>query len=202
MPKLNYVDLQLLFLGIKNKKFDERDIEESDLKKLGIGRILDQLASLRERDLIEINKDGSFQVTDTARHFLWDNQIPLWIKILRVLEIQPMNLEKISSFLFLLPETINAEIEDLRKRQLVLMSPLRVESKIMRMFEILPDGIEQIKIAYSNGLPNKPEIRKPQGEILSIIDQTIEEINRLDIPKEKKDRIISNILQIKEKLKI
>jgi len=202
--KLNYVDLQILFLGIKNNgKFDENDIEGSDLKKLGIGRILDQLASLKERNLIEMNKDGSFQVTNIARHILWDDQLPLWIRILRVLEIQSMDLEKISLFLLLLPEKIHTEIEDLRKRQLILMSPLRIDSRIIRMFEILPDGIEQIKITYSKGFQNKPYIKTPRVEILSIIDETIEEIKRLDIfPKEKKDLIISNIVKIKEQLEI
>jgi hypothetical protein len=201
--KLNYVDLQILFLGIKNYgKFDENDIEGSDLKKLGIGRILDQLASLKERNLIEMNKDGSFLVTKIARHILWDNELPLWIKILRVLEIQSMGLEKISLFLLILPEKIHKEIEDLRKRQLILMSPLRIESRIIRIFEILPEGIEQIK-TYSKGFQNKPDIRTPRVEILSIIDETIEEIKKLDIiPKEKKDMILSNIVKIKEQLEI
>lgn len=203
MIKLNYVDLQILFLGIKNDgKFDENDIEGSDLKKLGIGRILDQLASLKERNLIEMNKDGSFLVTKIARHILWDNELPLWIKILRVLEIQSMGLEKISLFLLILPEKIHKEIEDLRKRQLILMSPLRIESRIIRIFEILPEGIEQIK-TYSKGFQNKPDIRTPRVEILSIIDETIEEIKKLDIiPKEKKDMILSNIVKIKEQLEI
>lgn len=203
MIKLNYVDLQILFLGIKNNgKFDENDIEGSDLKKLGIGRILDQLASLKERNLIEMNKDGSFLVTKIARHILWDNELPLWIKILRVLEIQSMGLEKISLFLLILPEKIHKEIEDLRKRQLILMSPLRIESRIIRIFEILPEGIEQIK-TYSKGFQNKPDIRTPRVEILSIIDETIEEIKKLDIiPKEKKDMILSNIVKIKEQLEI
>ena len=204
VTKLNFVDLQMLFLGIKgNGKFDERDIEESDLKKLGVGKILDQLASLKERNLIEIADDGSFVVTNIARHILWDNQIPLWVKILRVLEIRSMELEKISSFLLLLPEEIHSEIDDLRKRQLVLMSPLRVEERIIKMFEILPDGIEQVKIASVNSFQNKPELRKPQIEILSILDETIQEIKSLDeIPNEKKDHIISNILKVKEELKI
>lgn len=203
MIKLNYVDLQILFLGIKNNgKFDENDIEGSDLKKLGIGRILDQLASLKERNLIEMNKDGSFLVTKIARHILWDNELPLWIKILRVLEIQSMGLEKISLFLLILPEKIHKEIEDLRKRQLILMSPLRIDSRIIRIFEILPEGIEQIK-TYSKGFQNKPDIRTPRVEILSIIDETIEEIKKLDIiPKEKKDMILSNIVKIKEQLEI
>ena len=203
MTKLNMVDLQILYLGIKKDgRFDEKDIEQSDLKKLGVGRILDQLASLKDRNLIEMNKDGSFSVTSTARHVLWDNQIPLWIKILRILEIKSQDIDKISSYLQLSQDLVKSEIEDLRKRQLLLVSPLRTETGIVKMYEILPDGIEQIKKAQSGGIQKKPEVSKPQIEIWSIIEETIEEIQGLEISEEKKDKIISNILQIKDKLEI
>ena len=204
MMKLNMLDLQILYLGIKgNGRFNEKDIEESDLKKLGVGRILDQLASLKERNLIDMNKDGSFSITSITRHILWDNQIPLWIRILRILEIKSQEIEKIASFLLLSPDQIQTEIEDLRKRQLVLMSPLRNETGIVKMYEILPEGIEEVKKAQIEGVQNKPQIIKSQIEILSIIDETIEEINGLEgILEERKDKIISNILQIKDKLEI
>ncbi len=204
MTKLTMVDLQILYLGIKgNGRFDEKDIEQSDLKKLGVGRVLDQLASLKERSLIEMNNDGSFFVTSMARHILWDNQIPLWIKILRILEIKSHDIEKISSFLLLSQDQIRNEIEDLRKRQLVLMSPLRIETGIVKMYEILPEGIEQIKKAQSEGFQNKPEITKQPIEIWSIIEETVEEIRGLEgISEEKKEKIIFNLLQIKDKLEI
>jgi hypothetical protein len=204
MTKLTMVDLQILYLGIKgNGQFNEKDIEHSDLKKLGVGRVLDELASLKERNLIEMNKDGSFFVTSIARHILWDNQIPLWIKILRILEIKSQSIEKISSFLLLSQDQIQNEIEDLRKRQLVLMSPLRIETGIVKMYEILPEGIEQIKKAQSEGFQNKPEITKQPIEIWSIIEETVEEIRGLEgISEEKKEKIIFNLLQIKDKLEI
>jgi hypothetical protein len=150
-----------------------------------------------------MNKDGSFFVTSIARHILWDNQIPLWIKILRILEIKSQSIEKISSFLLLSQDQIQNEIEDLRKRQLVLMSPLRIETGIVKMYEILPEGIEQIKKAQSEGFQNKPEITKQPIEIWSIIEETVEEIRGLEgISEEKKEKIIFNLLQIKDKLEI
>jgi DNA-binding PadR family transcriptional regulator len=204
MSELNISDLEILYLGIKKDgRFDEKDIEKSDLNKLGVGRILDQLASLKERNLIDLNKDGSFSVTNVARHILWDSQIPLWIKILRILEIKSQDIEKISSFLLSPPDQILPEIEDLRKKQLVLMSPLRNDKGIVKMYEILPDGVELIKKAQSEGIQNKPEKTKPQIEIWSIIEETIEEIQKLqEIPEERKNKIISKILQIKDKLEI
>ena len=204
MTKLSIVDLQILYLGIKgNGRFDEKDIDQSELKRLGVGRILDQLASLKERKLIDLNADGSFSLTSMARHILWDTQIPMWIKILRILEIKSQSLEKISSFLLLSKDLIQNEIEDLRKRQLVLMSPFRNETGLVKMYEILPEGIEQIKKAQSEGVQNKPEIKKPQIEIWSIIEETIEQVRGLEgISDEKKDDIISNLLKIKDKLQV
>jgi len=204
MTKLSIVDLQILYLGIKgNGRFDEKDIDQSELKRLGVGRILDQLASLKDRKLIDLNADGSFSITSEARHILWDNQIPTWIKILRILEIKSQSIAKISSFLLLSEDLILNEIEDLRKRQLVLMSPFRNETGLVKMYEILSDGIEQIKKAQSEGVQNKPEIKKPQIEIWSIIDETIDEVKELEgISEEKKDDIISNLLKIKDKLEI
>ena len=204
MSELNISDLQILHLGIKRDgRFDENDIEKSDLKKLGVGRILDQLASLKERNLIDLNKDGSFSITSVARHILWDNQIPLWIKILRILEIKSQDIEKISSFLLSSPDKILPEIEDLRKKQLVLMSPLRNENGIVKMYEILSEGIELIKKVQSEGIQNKPETAKPQIEAWSIIEETIEEIKGIqEISEDKKNKIISKILQIKDKLEI
>lgn len=204
MTKLSIVDLQILYLGIKgNGRFDEKDIDQSELKKLGVGRILDQLASLKDRKLVDLNADGSFSITSEARHILWDSQMPMWIKILRILEIKSQSIAKISSFLLLSEDLILNEIEDLRKRQLVLMSPFRNETGLVKMYEILPDGIEQIKKAQSDGVQNKPEIKKPQIEIWSIIDETIEEVKELEgISEEKKDDIISNLLKIKDKLEI
>ena len=204
MTKLSIVDLQILYLGIKgNGRFDEKDIDQSELKRLGVGRILDQLASLKERKLIDLNADGSFSITSMARHILWDTQMPMWIKILRILEIKSQSLEKISSFLLLSKDLIQNEIEDLRKRQLVLMSPFRNETGLVKIYEILPEGIEQIKKAQSEGVQNKPEIKKPQIEIWSIIEETIEQVRGLEgISDEKKDDIISNLLKIKDKLEV
>ena len=204
MTKLTMIDLQILYLGIKrNGRFDEKDIGQSDLKKLGVGRVLDQLASLKERNLIDMNKDGSFSVTNIARHILWDNQIPLWVKILRILEIKSQDIYKISLFLLLSQAQIQDEIEDLRKRQLVLMSPLRNETGIVKMYEILHEGIEEIKKAQSEGFQNKPNIGKSQIEILSMIEETIEEIKALqEISDVKREKIVSNLLRIKDKLEI
>ena len=120
MTKLGIIDLEMLHLGIKGTgRFNEIDIENSDLKKLGVGKILDSLASLKDRKLIDLNKDGSFSITDLAKNLLWSEQIPTWVKILRVLEIKPCSIEDVSYFLKIPEITLNDEIERLRKNQLI-----------------------------------------------------------------------------------
>jgi len=202
MIKLGLIDLEIIHLGIKgNGSFNEKNIENSELKRLGVGRILDALASLKDKKLINLNSDGSFSITDLARQTLWDEQIPTWIKILRLLEIKSCNIETVSDFLKK-PETeLIDEIEKLRKTQLVLMAPLRQESKIIKMYEILPEGVEKIKKIEENGFQNDSlEEKKPKTEILELIDQIIKEISE-DSEFNKKG-IILKLDEIKEKLKI
>lgn len=200
MTKLGVIDLEILYLGIKNSRnFNEKNIENSELKRLGVGRILDSLASLKERKLIDLNKDGTFSVTDLAMHTLWSEQIPLGVRILRLLEIKSFSLESISDFLKKPEIQLFDEIEKLRKNQLVLMSPLRQESKIIKIYEILPEGIEKIKEMEGAEFQNKNLDKiKPKNEIFVLIDEIINEINELEFDK-KKD-IILKLDNIKEKL--
>jgi len=203
MTKLGLIDLQILHLGIKgNGKFNEKDIENSELKRLGVGRILDALASLKDRRLINLNSDGSFFITDLAKHTLWDEQIPTWVKILRLLEIKSCSSEAISDFLKKPEIKLIDEIEKLRKNQLILMSPLRQESKIIKMYEILPEGIEKIKKIEETGFQNDiVEEKKPRIEIFELIDQIRKEISE-EPEFNNKRSIILKLEQIKEKLKI
>ena len=203
MTKLGLIDLQILHLGIKgNGNFNEKDIENSELKRLGVGRILDALASLKDRRLINLNSDGSFFITDLAKHTLWDEQIPTWVKILRLLEIKSCSSEAISDFLKKPEIKLIDEIEKLRKNQLILMSPLRQESKIIKMYEILPEGIEKIKKIEEAGFQNDIlEEKKPRIEIFELIDQIRKEISEEPEFNNKKN-IILKLDQIKEKLKI
>ena len=196
------IDLEILHLGIKRSgSFNEKDIENSELKRLGVGRILDSLASLKDRRLIDLNKDGSFSITDLAKHTLWSEQIPTWIKILRLLEIKSCSIEMISDFLKKSEIELIDEIEKLRKNQLILMSPLRQESKIIKMYEIIPEGIEKIKKIEEAGFQNYTlEEKKPKTEILELIDGIIKEISEWS-EFNKKD-VISKLNEIKEKLKM
>lgn len=204
MAKLGLNDLEILFLGIKNNgPFNEKDIENSELKRLGVGRILDSLASLKDRKMLTLNNNGTFSITDLAKFTLWSEQIPIGVRILRLLEVKSFDIESISNFLRKTEGELTEDIEKLRKKQLVLMSPLRQDSKLIKMYEILPEGIEEIKKIEELGYQsNESEEKSPKNEIVELINELIEEINGESEINNKKNHIILKLEKIKEKLNL
>lgn len=202
MVKLGVNDLEMLYLGIReNKAFNEKDIENSELKKLGTGRVLDLLASLKERKLIDLNKDSSFFVTDLAKHTLWTDEIPLWLKILRLLEIKSDGIDEIARILKKSEIELNNEIEKLRTMELILMLPIRKENMIIKTYEILPEGIEKIKKVEEQGYQfNLEKTDDSKVEIQKLLDQVIKEICENFYDELKTRDIILKLYQIKEKL--
>jgi len=204
MRKLGTIDLEILDLAIKeNGVFNENNLENSELKRLGVGRILDALASLKDRKMILLNSDGSFCITDLAREILWSNNIPTWAKILRLLQIKSCSMEQIIDILRISKDKLIVDIEKLRKTQFVLMSPQRQKEKLVKIFEILPEGIEKIDKTETEGFDNTNfDEPKSEVEILSIIDEVIKEINDSQIEQVRKDSITGKLSKLKNKLEI
>ena len=204
MRKLGTIDLEILSLAIKGKgTFNENNLENSDLKRYGVGKILDALASLKDRKFISLNSDGSFTITELAREILWSSNIPIWGRILRLLQIKSCNLNQIIEILAIDGDKIIHEIEQLRKNQLVLMSPQRQEDKLIKIYEILPEGINKIDKTETEGFEqiNFGESRL-NGEILEIIDEIKEEIQITNIPESEKNNIIVKLNNLKNRLEI
>jgi len=204
MRKLGTIDLEILQLAIKeNGTFNETDLENSALKRLGVGKLLDSLASLKDRKLISQNNDGSFSITDLAKEILWSTNIPVWAKILRLLQIKSCSMEQIIDILRLSKEELLENIEKLRMNQFVLMSPQRQDEKIIRVYEILPEGIEEIDKTDSEGFDKiKFKESKPDIEILGLIDEIVKEIQGSEMNQEGKEIILEKLSQLKEKLEI
>ena len=202
MTELSLTDLKFIHLGIaRNGNFDEQDIANSELVKLGVGRILDQLASLKERNLVGMNKDGSFTITETARNTLWGPRIPVEIKILKILEISPQEIQNIASFLLISEEIIQKAIEELRKNHLVLMATIKNDLGIMKSYEILPEGLEYLEKAKSGENQFLFDVNSERKNI-KIIQNIIEEIKNLDTNStETKNKIISDLKELKRILK-
>ena len=204
MRKLGTVDLEILSLAIKGKgTFNENNLENSDLKRYGVGKILDALASLKDRKFISLNSDGSFTITELAREILWSSNIPIWGRILRLLQIKSCNLNQIIEILAIDEDKIIHEIEQLRKNQLVLMSPQRQDDKLIKIYEILPEGIHEIDKTETEGFEqiNFGET-KSNGGILEIIDDIKNQIQKTSITDPEKNRIISKLNNLTIKLEI
>jgi len=203
MRKLGTIDLEILELAInENGKFDENNLENSKLKRLGVGKILDSLASLKDRKYLELNDDGSFSITEIARDILWSKNIPTWAKILRLLQIKSCTLDQVCNILKLTKDEILENLEMLRKNQFVLMSPQRHEEKIIKMYDILPEGIEKIDRTGKEGFESELGNPKPEIEITGMLEEITREIKDSQIEQTKKDSILEKILKIKDKLEI
>ena len=204
MRKLGTIDLELLTLAMKEKgTFNENNLENSELKRHGVGKILDTLASLKDRKFISLNRDGSFTISKLAREILWSSNIPIWAKILRLLQIKSCNLNQIIEILAIDENRIVDEIEQLRKNQLVLMSPQRKDNKLIKIYEILPEGIHEIDKTETEGFNqiNFGEL-KSNGGILEIIDEIKKEIQITSITEPEKTNIIVKLNNLKNKLEI
>ena len=204
MRKLGTIDLEVLVLAIKeNGTFNENNLENSELKRHGVGKILDTLASLKDRKFIMLNKDGSFSITQLAREILWSSNIPVWGRVLRLLQIKSCSLNEIINFLELSQDKIITEIEILRKNQFILMSPQRKDEKIIKMYEILPEGIHKIDKTETDGFD---EIKfteiKQTKEISEMIKEIICKIENLEIPQNDKNNLVEKIINLKNKLKM
>jgi len=204
MRKLGTIDLEILHLAInENDTFNETNLENSELKQLGVGKLLDSLATLKDRKMISLNSDGSFSITELAKEILWSKSIPTWAKILRLLQIKSCNMGQIEDILKISRNEIEEDIEKLRKNQFVLMSPQRIEGKVIKVYEILPEGILKIDKTETDGFDSIQfgEI-KQDVEILSIIELVIKEIQDTQLEQTKKDSIIEKISTLKNKLEI
>lgn len=203
MRKLGTIDLEILHLAInENGTFNENNLENSELKRLGVGRILDSLATLKDRKMISLNGDGSFSITNIAREILWSDDVPKWAKILRLLQIKSCSITQIADILKISESELAEDIERLRKKQLILMSPQRQEEKVVKIFEILSEGIQEIDKTEIEGFNIDFEKTEPTIEILSMIDEIVKEVQDSQIEQTKKEIIVKKLSKLKDKLEI
>jgi len=204
MRRLGTIDLEILALAMTEKgTFNENNLENSKLKRLGVGKILDCLASLKDRKFISLNKDGSFSITELAREILWSDTVPIWAKILRLLQVKSCSVKQITNILRESEEEVSGELEKLRKNQLVLMSPQRQDDKIVKIYEIMAEGIEEIDKTEEEGFDNVKFSEPPPGiEIISLINDISKKIQNSQLEQSEKNNIIGKLSTLKNKLKI
>lgn len=194
MRTLGTIDLEMLHLAISGGgRVDESSLERSPLKRLGVGRILDALASLRDRGMLTINEDGSFSMTDASRRILWDEEVPLWARILRLLEIRSCSPSEILSLLNMRrQDMLSGELDGLARRGLVLFAPRIRDGRLEGIYEVLPDGIARLEAAEESGifdahLPGVPDA-------LGIIDEISHMVGRSQSINPEEKHVISGKL--------
>ena len=204
MRKLGTIDLEILQLAMNEKgTFDENNLEKSKLKRFGVGKILDSLASLKDRKLLSLNKDGSFSITDIAKEILWSESIPAWARILRLLQIKSCGIEQITESITISKNEILENLETLRKHQFIIMLPQRQEGKIIKVYEIQSEGIEKINKTEKEGFENIEVNESGKNlEILTSIDEIVNEIKKLETSQFKKEEIIKKLSKLKDNLEI
>ena len=205
LVSIGSLDLEFLYLAHQNDgNFNEKDIEKSELKRLGVGRVLDAIASLKERNLISQNDDNTFSITNTGKHILWNDEMPLSVKILRLLEIKAFSQAIISKYLNA-DSDISQELETLRKNELILMSPQRTDKGLEKMYEILPAGIEELEKINSKGVQHSElilEKKSPEKDVFELLDEIKKILETETSEIKSKNTIIEKINQIKSKLQI
>ena len=204
MRKLGTIDLEILQLAInENGTFNENNLEKSKLKRFGVGKLLDSLASLKDRKLLLLNKDGSFSITDIAKEILWSKSIPVWARILRLLQIKSCSIEQITEIITISKNELYENLETLRKHQFVIMLPQRQEEKIIKVYEIQTEGIEKINSTEKEGFENIEFNESGKNlEILTSIDEIVNEIKKLETNQLEKEEIIKKLLKLKDNLEI
>jgi len=110
-------------------------------------------------------------------------------------------MEQMADILRLSEEDLLENIEKLRTNQFVLMSPQRQDERIVRVYEILPEGSEEIDKTDSEGFDKiNFEESKSGIEILGMIDEIVKEIRNSEINQTKKETILEKLSKLKEKL--
>ena len=180
MRMLGTIDLEILQLAAAaaGGRINESAIERSALRRLGVGRILDALASLRDRDLLRLDKDGgSFVMTDAAHAILWSDSVPLWARILRLLEIRSCNIVDMMSILRIGRRgSLEEALGGLQREGFVMAAPQIRDGSPQKVYEILPEGIERMESisregggAYASQIPKGPGTYNLINEIERIV---------------------------------
>lgn len=200
--KVGLFDIRILSMGVKNGgRVDDAVLGR--LEQVGTGRVMDSLASMAERGLISLNDDRTFQVTDAARQILWSDGVPLRIRVLRILESGSMDTDKIAEYLDADAGEIGAAVEDLRKNRMVLMSTQVTGDGPGRVFEILPEGKEELEWSVKRGFDGTSRTpKKAPGEVYVLLGEIAEMLGSADMDEKVKHDILERISAIQSRLDI
>ncbi|KAG2474245.1 MAG: hypothetical protein NPMRTH4_560003 [Nitrosopumilales archaeon] len=177
----DYIDLEILYQAKKSKKgISPENISQQDVFTPGIWELVDKFATLQEKNLLTKNKEGLFVLTKTGMSTFWHMESPLWLNLLKLLRVKPFSDTECAMYLEEYIPAVQQALEMIRKKGYVMMSQLRKEDKLLKMFEILPEGIDQLtkikKSRLSVVIPGDKlivELDNGEGVLYEIIDDLV-----------------------------
>ncbi|MDG7054228.1 MAG: hypothetical protein JRZ95_02795 [Nitrososphaerota archaeon] len=181
MYDFDYVDLEILYQAKKSKNgISPENISQPDVFTPGIWELADKFATMQEGNLLSKNEEGIFQITKAGMNTFWNIESPLWMNLLKLLHIKPLSDTECAMYLEEPIPAVQQALEMIRGKGYVMMSSLRKEKKLLKMFEILPEGIQQLKTAgkYNLLIANLGdklvvELENGEGILYEIIDDLV-----------------------------
>jgi len=149
----DYIDLEILYQAKKSKNgITPENISQQDVFTPGIWELADKFTTLQEKNLLTKNKEGLFVLTKTGMNTFWHIESPLWLNLLKLLRVKSFSDTECAMYLEEYIPAVQQALEMIRKKGYVLLSSFRKEEKLVKMFEILPEGVEQLTKLKKSGL--------------------------------------------------
>lgn len=146
------MDLEILYQSKKSKNgIDPEDVNKQDVFTPGVWELVDKFTALQEKNLLTKNKESLFELTKKGMNTFWDIESPLWLNLLKLLRIKPFSDTECAMYLEEPIPAVQQALDMIRKKEYVLMAPLRKEEKLLKMFEIMPEGVEQLSKSRKSG---------------------------------------------------
>ena len=130
------MDLEILYQAKKSKNVTNPEaVSQQDVFTPGIWELVDKFTFLQEKNLLTKNKEGLFVLTKNGINTFWDIESPLWLNLLKLLRVKPLADTECARYLEEYIPAVQQALEMIRKKGYVMMSQLRKEEKLLKMFE-------------------------------------------------------------------
>ena len=150
---MDYLDLEILYQARKSKNgISPETVSKQDVFTPGIWELVDKFAVLQEKNLLTQSKEGLMMITKKGINTFWNVESPLWLNLLKLLQLKPFTAKDMVMYLGEPLPAAQQALEMIRKKGFVIMSQLRKENQLLQMYEILPEGLEQLAASKPSGL--------------------------------------------------
>jgi len=181
LSDFDYIDLEILYQAKKSKNgISPEMIIKPDVFTPDIWELADKFTTLQEKNLLSKNQEGLFKITKAGINTFWYIESPLWQNLLKLLRIKPLSDAECAMYLEEPIPAVQQALEMIREKGYVMMTPLRKDTKLLKIFEILPEGVGQLKTAGRHNLLTIKlgdklviELENGEGILYEIIDDLV-----------------------------